>query len=99
MALGQLENIHAYYEMLYLSEDEESCDVENLSKAHPLRVVSLYKNLTRLDETSISFFDEKFSGKDLEILKLTVGKMSVAEIAEKVGATIPEVISLLNRLE
>ena len=99
MTLAQLENVHAYYEMLYLGEGEESCDVENLSEAHPLRVVSLYKNLKRLDKASALFFGEKFSGKDLEILMLTTGKLSVTEIAEKVGATVPDVIDVLNRLE
>ena len=99
MTLAQLENVHAYYEMLYLGEGEESCDVENLSEAHPLRVVSLYKNLKRLDKASVLFFGEKFSGKDLEILMLTTGKLSVTEIAEKVGATVPDVIDVLNRLE
>ena len=97
--LAQLENVHAYYEMLYLGEGDESPDVKDLSAAHPLRVVPLYKHLKRLDKNSISIFDEKFSLKELEVVMLTTGKLSVAQIAEKISLNTIEVIDVLKRLE
>ncbi len=38
-------------------------------------------------------------GKELEIVTLTAGKLSVAEIAEKVCMSVSEVIKSLNRME
>ena len=99
MALTQLENVYAYYEMLYLGEGSESSDIENLSEAHPLRVVPLYKHLKRLDENSVSIYGEKFYIKELEVVTLTTGKLNVRQIVEKVSLSMPEVIEILNRLE
>ena len=99
MVLTQPENVYAYYEMLYLGEGSESSDMEDLSEAHPLRVVPLYKHLKRLEENSVSVCDEKFSVKELEVVTLTTGKLSVAQISEKISLSIPEVIDVLNRLE
>jgi len=99
IALTQLENVYAYYEMLYLGEGSESSDMEDLSEAHPLRVAPLYKHLKRLDENSVFIYGEKFSIKELEVVTLTTGKLSVTQIAEKVSLSTPEVIKILNRLE
>ena len=99
MTLSRLENIYAYYEMLYLGEGMESGDIENLSESHPLRVVPLYKQLKRLNENSVSIYGEKFYVKELEIVTLTTGKLSVAQISEKVSLSILEVINVLNKLE
>lgn len=97
--LMKQEILFAYYEMLNLDEGFESKDIKNLSLAHPLRVVELYKHLTRIDENSALICGEKFSGKELEIVTLTTGKLSVAEIAEKISRPISEVMKTLNRLE
>lgn len=99
MILSSLENIHTYYEMLYLDEGVESGDVENLAEAHPIRVVPLYKNLKRLDDNSVSILNETFSNQELDIATLTTGKLSVAQIAEKVSLNISEVINVLHRFE
>ena len=50
--LMKQEILFAYYEMLNLGEGFESKDIKNLSLSHPLRVVELYKHLTRIDENS-----------------------------------------------
>ena len=94
-----LENVYAYYEMLYLGEGMESGEVENLKEAHPIRVVPLYKNLKRLDKKSVSILNERFSNHELDIATLTTGKLSVAQITKKVSLNIPKVIDVLNRLE
>lgn len=99
ITLSRLENVYAYYEMLYLGESMESGDIENLKEAHPIHVVPLYKNLKRLDNKSVSILNEKFSNHELDIATLTTGKLNVAQIAKKVSLNIPEVIDVLNRLE
>ena len=98
-ALTQLENVYSYYEMLYLGEGTESRNIANLVLAHPLRIVPIYKHLNRIDKNFVSFYDEKFSLKELEVIMLTIGKLSVAQIAEKVSLSTPKVIDVLNRLE
>ena len=99
LELQKHEILFAYYEMLNLGEGFESKDIKNLSSAHPLRVVELYKHLTRIDKNSALICGEKFVGKELEIVTLTTGKLSVAEIAEKVCIPISEVMKVLDRLE
>ena len=99
MILKELEIIFAYYEMIYLGEGLESKDVKNFETAHPLRTFAIYQHLTRLDENSALICGEKFFGRELEILTLTTGKLSVAEIAEKICLPISEVKKTLNRLE
>ena len=99
MILSGRENVYAYYEMLYLGEGVESGDAENLAEAHPIRVVPLYKNLKRLDNNSVSILNEKFSNRELDIATLTTGKLSVAQIAEKISLSVFEVINVLHRFE
>ena len=99
LELQKHEILFAYYEMLNLGEGFESKDIKNLSAVHPLRVVELYKHLTKIDKNSALICGEKFVGKELEIVTLTTGKLSVAEIAEKVCIPISEVMKVLDRLE
>ena len=98
MELMKNENLYAYYEMLKLCEGFQSDKIENLSSAHPLRIVVLYKFLQTVDE-HIELFGEKFFGKEIEVVLLTTGKLSVAEIAERVELEISKVTEVLNRLE
>ena len=98
MELMKNENLCAYYEMLKLCEGFQSDKIENLSSAHPLRIVVLYKFLQTVDE-HIELFGEKFFGKEIEVVLLTTGKLSVAEIAERVELEISKVTEVLNRLE
>jgi len=99
MELMNQKILFAYYEMLKLGEGFESKDIKNLSAAHPLRIVALHEYLKKIDKNSASICGEKFVGKELEIVTLTTGKLSVAEIAEKVCLPISEVIKVLDRLE
>ncbi len=48
---------------------------------------------------ALAIIREKFSGKELEIVTMTTGKLSVAEIADKVCLSISKVIKVLDRLE
>ena len=98
MELMKNENLYAYYEMLNRGEGFQSKDIENLSEAHPLRVFALYKCLKKVDEC-IELFGEKFFGKEIEVVLLTTGKLSVTEIAERVELEISKVIEILSRLE
>lgn len=98
LELMKNENLYAYYEMLKLGEGFQSKDIKNLSAAHPLRVVVLYKFLRTVGEHA-ELFGEKFSGKEIEVVLLTTGKLSVAEIAERVGLEISKAVEVLNRLE
>ena len=77
--------------MLYLGEGTESKDIDNLALAHPLRLIPIYKHLKQLAEN--------FSFKELEVIMLTTGKLSVAQIAEKVSLSTTKVIDVLNRME
>jgi len=92
------ENLYAYYEMLKLGEGFQSKDIKNLSEAHPLRIVMLYKFLQKVDE-HIEIFGEKFFDKEIEVVLLATGKLSVAEIAERAELEISKVIEILSRLE
>ena len=91
--------LFAYYEMLKLGEGFHSAQVENLSAAHPLRVVQLSRHLRRCDKNSAEICGETLSGVELEILLLTTGKLSVKEISLRVNQKISDVIKVLNRLE
>ena len=91
--------LFAYYEMIFLGEGFHSAQVENLSAAHPLRVVQLSRHLRRCGKNSAEICGETLSGVELEILLLTTGKLSVEEISLRVNQKIPDVIKILNRLE
>ena len=97
--LTRQEILFAYYEMLSLGEGFHSSQVENLSAAHPLRVVQLSKFLRRINSSTAEICGEILSGVDLEILLLATGKLSVKEISRRVGEKISRVIEVLNRLE
>ena len=97
--LTQEKILYPYYEMLKLKEGFESKDIENIAEAHPLRVVSLYKNIKRVNENEIEISGEIFSREEFEIIMLTTGKLSVAEICERLNLKIDEVMKTLNRLE
>lgn len=91
--------LFAYYEMLKLGEGFHSAQVENLSAAHPLRIMPLYKYLRRINSMTAEICGEILSGVELEILLLATGKLSVEEISRRVGQKISDVIKVLNRLE
>jgi radical SAM superfamily enzyme YgiQ (UPF0313 family) len=93
------EILFAYYEMLHLGEGFHSAQVENLSAAHPLRVVQLSSYLRRINPTTAEICGEILSDYELEILLLATGKLSVEEISLRVGQKISDVIKVLNRLE
>lgn len=93
------EILFAYYEMLKLGEGFHSAQVENLAAAHPLRVAQLSKHLRLINSNTAEICCEVLRGGELEILFLTTGKLSVAEIARRVELNISDVIKILNRLE
>lgn len=93
------EILFAYYQMLQLGEGFHSAQVENLSTAHPLRVVHLCKELRQIDSTTAEICGEILSGDDLEILLLATGKLSVEEISARVGRKLSDVAKVLSRLE
>ncbi|MBR0261623.1 MAG: radical SAM protein [Selenomonadaceae bacterium] len=97
--LLQRKFLFAYYEMLKLGEGFHSSQVENLSTAHPLRIVPLYKYLRRIDKTTVEICGEKLSDVETEILLLSTGKLSVEEISKRVSQNVSEVLKFLNRLE
>lgn len=93
------EILFSYYEMIKLGEGFHSTQIENLATAHPMRMAILYKYLRKIDESTVEICGEKFFGKESEILLLTTGKLSVAEISERVKMEIPKVLQVLSRLE
>ena len=97
--LRRQEILYAYYEILKIGEGFQSAQVENLAAAHPLRVAMLYKHLRKIDESTFEICGEKFFGKELEIILLTTGKLSVAEISSRVKMEIPKVLQVLSKLE
>ena len=97
--LRQNEILFSYYDMIKFEEGFHSTQIENLSSAIPMRVATLQKNLKRVDKTTAEFFGEVLHGKELEILLLTAGKLTVEEIATRLELKIPEVMKILNRLE
>ncbi len=96
-----LENeiLHSYYEMIKLGEGFHSNQITDLVSAHPLRVAILYKYLKKIDDSTVEICGEKFFGKEIEILLLTTGKLSVEEISNKVDLKISDVLEVLNRIE
>ena len=73
--------------------------VEDLPAAIPMRVVPLFKYLRRIDAVTAEISGEIFSGAELEILLLTAGKLSVAEISARVNLPVAQVVEVLKRLE
>ena len=99
MVLKKQEILFAYYEMLKLGEGFHSTQVKNLLTAHPLRVIALFKYLHRIDESIVEICGEKFFDKEIEVLLLTTGKLSVTEIANRSDLKVSQVIEVLNKLE
>ena len=97
--LMQQEILFSYYEMIKLGEAFMSKDVSNIYKAHPVRVVPLYKYIRRISESEVEICRERFIDIEVEIITLTTGKLSVEEIAKRVGCDVEFVMSVLNRLE
>lgn len=97
--LSNNEILFAYYEMLKLGEGFHSAQVEDLSAAHPMRVVHLYRHLRQIDSTTSEIFGEILSDDDLEILLLATGKLSVKELSARVGRKLSDVTKVLSRLE
>lgn len=97
--LTEREILFAYYEMLKLGEGLQAAQVENLSAAHPLRVVQLSRHLRRIDATTAEICGETLSGVELDILLLATGKLSVEEISLRVEQNLDAVTKVLNRLE
>lgn len=93
------EILFSYYEMLSIGEGFHSSQIEDLSSAHPMRVIALNLNLYRESKSSIKIHGESFVGIEIEIILLTTGKLSVKEIAEHLDLTIDQVIEFLNQLE
>lgn len=99
LVLSRSEILYSYYEMLYLGEGQDSSQVADMASAHPLRIAPLYKHLTTLKDGSLEVRGAKFTREEGEIVILTAGKLSVAEIAERTGQTMDKVLSVLERLE
>lgn len=97
--LLEQEILFSYYEMIKLGEGVHSAQVKNLAAAHPLRVAMLYKYLRKIDESTIEICGEKFSDKEIEIVLLTTGKLSVEEISKRLNVEISKVLEVLNKLE
>ena len=97
--LSSREILFSYYEMIKLGEGFHSTQIENLAAAHPLRVAMLYKYLRKIDESTFEICGEKFTADEVEIILLTTGKLSVAEISSRVKIEIPKVLQVLNKLE
>ena len=97
--LMKSDTLYSYYEMLKLGEGFHSSQIENLSTAHPLRVVQLSTELRRIDVETTEICGVKLSGSDLKILLLSTGKLSVEEISRHVSRKISDVLAVLDRLE
>lgn len=102
MWLTQLKRLpvaNAYYRLLDSGEGFASTDIADLPSAHPMRVQGLNQHLRSLDGTTVELCGERFDRADLEVLILTAGKLSVAEIAARVARPIERVLEILLRLE
>lgn len=97
--LAKNEILFPYYKMIKLDEGVESKNVTNLEESHPLRVIQLYKYIKKIDENQIEICGEKFDIKDLDIITMTTGKLSVKEICNKLNIELNKVLSILKRLE
>ena len=85
--------------MIHLKEGLPAEQIENVSQAHPLRVVMLVKYLRKIDDDTIEICGEKFVGKEIDVVLLTTGKLSVEEISRRLNIDISEVIKVLKRME
>ena len=97
--MGQSKILSSYYALLADGEGMQSSEIENLASAHPLRVVPLYRYLRSLDDGAVEVVGERFIGDEIDILMLTTGKLSAAEIASRLRLTVERVIKVLLRLE
>lgn len=91
--------LYAYYKMIQLKEGFPAEQIENLTEAHPMRVASLFKYVRKIDADTIEICGEKFVGKEIDVVLLTTGKLSVEEISRRVNIDVAEVIKVLNRME
>lgn len=64
-----------------------------------MRVAMLFRYLKRIDASTAEICGEIFSGAELEVVLLTAGKLSVAEISRRAGLEISKVVEVLKRLE
>ena len=71
----------------------------DLSSAHPIRVAALYRYLRPIDERTVELCGERFDRSELDVLMLTTGKLSVAEIAARIDQPLARVTEILLRLE
>ena len=97
--LKRIEHLYAFYEMIYLGEGFESKNLEDIDTAHPMRIVYLYRFIKKISYNTASICDEVFTEKEICVVTLTTGKLSVKEIAEKVDMNIRAVKEILDRLE
>ena len=97
--LRRLPVVNAYYQLLNSGEGFSSKDIADLSSAHPMRVSSLHRHLRSVDETTVELCGERFERSQFDVLMLTAGKLSVAEIAARVEQSIDRVLEILLRLE
>lgn len=99
LKLATHEVLYSYYEMLYLGEGRTSKDIIDISKAHPLRVVPLYRYLSKQGDSHFDVRGEKFSNDEMKVVILTTGKVSVKDITNHTGLEMDTVLNVLNRLE
>lgn len=99
LELQRYEYLYSYYEMLKIGEGMHSSEIEKIESAHPMRIIQLSRYLKRINESTIEICGEKFFESEIEIVLLTTGKLSVAEIARRVKMEFSDVIKILNRLE
>ena len=78
---------------------DELCNLEDIDTAHPMRIVYLYRFIKKISYNTASICDEVFTEKEICVVTLTTGKLSVKEIAEKVDMNIRAVKEILDRLE
>ena len=91
--------LYAYYEMMKLGEGIPLSQTGNILTAHPIRVVPLFQYLKRVDSDTAEICGEIFADKELEVVLLTTGKLTIEEISKRVSLTITEVVNVLQRLE
>lgn len=99
LKLMSQEVLYSYYEMLYLGEGSTSEDINDIYKAHPLRVARLYRYLSTGDDGQVDIRGELFNVEEMNVVALTTGKLSVEEIVNYTGLEKNMVIGVLNRLE
>lgn len=99
LKLASQKVLYSYYEMLYLGEGKTSKDINDILKAHPLRVVPLYHYLSKEGDRYIDIRGEKFTLDEMKVVILATGKVSVEDIINHTGLEGSEVINVLKRLE